>query len=273
MPRIKVCCISSVAEAELAIRYGASAIGLVTAMPSGPGVISEVAIAEIAASVSPAVGTFLLTCRTDAESIVAQQRRCGVNTIQLCDTVEPGCHARLREALPGISLVQVIHVTGPESIDEAVSNAPHIDALLLDSGNQKLAVKELGGTGRTHDWRLSRRIVESVRIPVYLAGGLNPENVATAIREVQSFGLDVCSGLRTDGALDEQKVNQFFLNARLANTNKCSRKCSSAIYLAFFMAGVFVGYCHNQSSEPAFLRSSISFGPRPRRMKRSSLTR
>ena len=209
-PRIKICCIRSVAEAALAIRHGASALGLVSAMPSGPGVIAEETISEIAATVPPGVATFLLTSRRGAESIIAQQRRCRVNTLQLCDSVEPGCHARLRASLPGIALVQVIHVAGPESVDEAVSVAGSVDALLLDSGNQRLAVKELGGTGRTHDWRISRKIVESVRVPLFLAGGLTPENVATAIREVRPFGVDVCSGLRTNENLDEEKGATVF---------------------------------------------------------------
>ena len=146
--RVKVCCISSIAEAALAVRYGASALGLVSAMPSGPGVIEEEAITEITATVPPGVATFLLTSKCDAESIVAQQRRARVNTIQLCDAVEPDCHSRLREALPGIALVQVIHVTGEDSIAEAVVAADNVDAVLLDSGNQKLAVKELGGLRR-----------------------------------------------------------------------------------------------------------------------------
>ena len=210
LPRIKICCIRCVAEAALAIRHGAAAIGLVSAMPSGPGVIAEETIAEITATVPPGVATFLLTSRRDANSIIAQQRRCRVNTLQLCDSVEPDCHAKLRTNLPGIALVQVIHATGPESVDEAIAVAEKVDALLLDSGNQKLPVKELGGTGRTHDWRISRRIVESVRVPVYLAGGLTPENVAQAIRAVRPFGLDVCSGLRTNGNLDEEKVKRFF---------------------------------------------------------------
>jgi phosphoribosylanthranilate isomerase len=181
-------------------------------MPSGPGVIAEETIAEIAATVPPGVATFLLTSRRDADSIITQQRRCRVNTLQLCDSVEPGCHAKLRTTLPGIALVQVIHMTGPESVDEAIAAAHKVDALLLDSGNQKLPVKELGGTGRTHDWRISRRIIDSVRVPVFLAGGLTPENAATAIREVRPFGLDVCSGLRTNGNLDEEKVRKFFEN-------------------------------------------------------------
>jgi phosphoribosylanthranilate isomerase len=209
-PRVKICCIASVAEAWMAIEHGASAIGLVSAMPSGPGPIPEDLIAEIAAIVPPGVSSFLLTCLQDTTAIIEQQRRLRVNTIQICDRLPPGSHAQLREALPGVSLVQVVHVTGPESVDEAIAVAPHVDAVLLDSGNQSLAIKELGGTGRTHDWRLSRQIREAIDVPMFLAGGLNPGNVAAAIREVQPFGIDVCSGLRTEGRLDPQKLTAFF---------------------------------------------------------------
>ena len=209
-PRVKICCIASVAEAWMAIEHGASAIGLVSAMPSGPGPIPEDLIAEIAATVPPGVSSFLLTCQQDAAAIIDQQRRLRVNTIQICDRLPEGSHEQLREALPGVSLVQVVHVTGPESVDEAIAVASHVDAVLLDSGNQSLAIKELGGTGRTHDWRLSRQIREAIEVPMFLAGGLNPGNVAAAIREVQPFGIDVCSGLRTEDRLDPQKLNAFF---------------------------------------------------------------
>lgn len=193
----------------MAIEAGANAIGLVSAMPSGPGPIPEDLIAEIAAIVPPGVSSFLLTCLQDAASIIDQQRRLRVNTIQICDRLTSGSYQELREALPGISLVQVIHVTGPESVDEAIAVAPQVNAILLDSGNQSLAIKELGGTGRTHDWSLSRRIREAIDVPLFLAGGLNPQNVAAAIREVQPFGIDVCSGLRTEGHLDPQQLSEF----------------------------------------------------------------
>ena len=208
-PRLKVCCIASVDEAWLAIRYGASALGLVSAMPSGPGVIDEDAIRKIASTVPPGVATFLLTSRQDAASILAQQRRTGVNTIQICDRLERGSHADLRSAAPGIGIIQVVHVTGPEAIDEAVAVAPRVDALLLDSGNQALRVKELGGTGRRHDWAISRAIRERVDVPIYLAGGLRPENVPEAVETVGPFGLDVCSGVRSDGRLDEEKLRRL----------------------------------------------------------------
>ena len=121
-----------------------------------------------------------------------------------------GTYADLRAALPGISLVQVIHVTDEQSLAEAVAIAPHVNALLLDSGNQSLTVKELGGTGRVHNWEISRRIREAVDVPVFLAGGLHAGNVAAAIQQVGPFGLDICSGVRTDGRLDEGKLKAFF---------------------------------------------------------------
>jgi phosphoribosylanthranilate isomerase len=209
-PRVKICCISTVDEAALAVACGASALGLVSYMPSGPGVISDELIAKIAATVPPAIGTFLLTSRQSVADIIEQQRRCRTNTIQLCDHLTDGTHRDLKDASPGISVVQVVHVTGPESVEEAARIAPHVNAILLDSGNQKLAVKELGGTGRTHDWTLSRAIRERISVPLFLAGGLTAENVEQAIEDVGPFGLDLCSSVRTDGKLDAGKLRRFF---------------------------------------------------------------
>jgi len=209
-PRVKICCIANIAEAWMAINHGASAIGLVSAMPSGPGPIPEELIAEIAATIPPGVATFLLTCRQDVEAIIDQQRRLRVNTIQICDRLETGSYEQLRQALPGVSLVQVVHVSSAESVSEAVSVARFVDAILLDSGNQSLPIKELGGTGRTHDWNVSREIVKEVRVPVFLAGGLRSNNVADAVRTVGPFGVDVCTGVRTNGELDEVKLRAFF---------------------------------------------------------------
>jgi phosphoribosylanthranilate isomerase len=208
--RVKICCIASIAEARLAVDAGASALGLVSHMPSGPGVISNELIAEIATNVPPAIGTFLLTCRQAVDEIVAQHRLCRTNTIQIVDHLTHGTHRDLKAALPGIKIVQVIHVSGPESIEEAAGIAPQVDAILLDSGNQKLVIKQLGGTGRTHDWTLSRAIRERIPVPLFLAGGLTPENVADAIAAVHPFALDVCSGVRTGGKLDRDKLFRFF---------------------------------------------------------------
>jgi phosphoribosylanthranilate isomerase len=226
VPIVKVCCISSKEEADQAIAAGASALGLVSKMPSGPGVISDEAIAEIARNIPPSIARFLLTSRHDAESIIEQHNRCRTTTLQLVDRVPVKDLSQLRSRLPGINLVQVIHVTGSESIDEACALAPYIDALLLDSGNQELAIKELGGTGRVHDWTISSQIREKCGKPIYLAGGLNSANVRTAIRSVNPFGLDICSGVRTAARLDTAKLTDFFdavSNAGIPSTQSVSQ--------------------------------------------------
>lgn len=209
MIRVKVCCIASPDEARLAVRAGAAAVGLVSAMPSGPGVIPDRRIATIAGRVPPGVASVLLTARTDPQAIVEQHRRARTNAIQLVDRLAVEARRALREALPGIPLLQVVHVGGADAIDEAREAARAADALLLDSGRPDAEVRELGGTGRAHDWAVSRRIVEEVAVPVFLAGGLGPENVAEAIRRVRPFGVDACSGLRTDGGLDPEKLAAF----------------------------------------------------------------
>lgn len=211
-PRVKICCISSIEEMKLAVKYGASAIGLVAEMPSGPGVISDELIEEIATQTPPGISTFLLTSRQTVNGIIEHQKRCKTNTIQIVDRLIEGTHKELKKALPGISIVQVIHVNNESSIEEAITVSENVDAILLDSGNQKLDVKVLGGTGKTHDWSLSKKIVESISKPVFLAGGLNPNNVKDAVNTVNPFGIDLCSGVRTNGLLDENKLKQFFNN-------------------------------------------------------------
>jgi len=214
-PRIKICCIASRAEARLAIDAGASALGLVGAMPSGPGVIPDDAITAIALGVPPPIATFLLTSEQSVEGIVAHHQRARTTAIQLVDRLTKGTYADLRTALPGTKLVQVVHVTGPESVDDAMRLAEDVDALLLDSGRPDLPVKELGGTGRRHDWQISRRVREEVAIPVFLAGGLHAGIVREAIEQVGPFGLDVCSGVRSGGALDPSRLLAFFKAAGL----------------------------------------------------------
>ena len=210
IPHVKICCISSIEEAELAIKYGAIALGLVSEMPSGPGVISEDLIEEIASSVPREINTFLLTSKTNVDSIIEQHRKCKTTTLQIVDRLKNNVLITLRKELPAIQLVQVIHVTGKGSITEAINVAQFVDALLLDSGNQKLRVKELGGTGRTHDWTISRKIRDAVSVPVYLAGGINGMNVVDAAKEVEPFGIDLCSGVRIDGKLNEKLLSKLF---------------------------------------------------------------
>jgi len=211
-PRIKICCISSLVEAKMAIKMGASALGLVSEMPSGPGVISMETIKLIAAFVPPPIATFLLTSKQDINEIIKQHEYCRTNTIQICDDLTVGTHKELKEALPGIAIVQVIHVSGEESIADVLAIQNEVDAILLDSGDQFKQVKELGGTGRTHNWEISCKIREQLDIPIFLAGGIKPDNIAEAINQVHPFGIDLCSCVRTDCKLDKIKLQQLFNN-------------------------------------------------------------
>ncbi len=189
---------------------GASALGLVGQMPSGPGVISDELIHRIARAVPPPVSTFLLTSETRATDIIRHYKKVYTSVIQLVDKPEAGAYEALRRELPYVKLVQVIHVSDHNSLNEATEAAAFVDALLLDSGNPGLPVKVLGGTGRTHNWEISREITRSVSIPVFLAGGLHSGNVKQAIEAVQPYGLDLCSGVRTNGKLDAVKLKAFF---------------------------------------------------------------
>jgi len=208
--RIKICCIGSIDEARTAIDYGASALGLVSEMPSGPGVISEQEIVKIRKVIHPSIEVFLLTSKIEGAQIIAQYELIKPTVLQFVDKISVEKLKKFKKLIPQVSLIPVIHVVDESAVKEALFLSEYADAVLLDSGNPNLSVKELGGTGKVHNWEISRRIREKLNIPVYLAGGLRAANVRAAIEKVEPFGVDVCSGVRTEGQLDKQKLKNFF---------------------------------------------------------------
>lgn len=214
MTAVKICCIASEAEAQLALGYGADALGFVAEMPSGPGVIDDDSIARIISTLPAGTTSFLLTSRTQPDAVVEHVKLCQPTTVQLVDAVPDETYAALKRNCPNVKIVQVIHVEGKDALHAAQKAAAHVDAILLDSGAPSADVKEFGGTGRVHDWSVSCRIVEAVNTPVYLAGGLSADNVGLAIKVVQPFGVDLCSGVRTNGALDGRKLKGFMAAVR-----------------------------------------------------------
>jgi phosphoribosylanthranilate isomerase len=208
--KVKICCISSIEEAKLAIAHGAAAIGLVGRMPSGPGIITDELINSIAKTVLPPIDSFLLTSETTAEAIIAHHNKVNTTTIQMVDALSGREYHKIREAIPHVKLVQVIHVLDEKAVQEAIEIAEWVDAILLDSGNPNLSTKVLGGTGKTHNWDLSKKIRENISIPTYLAGGINKDNIRMAIDHVQPYGIDLCSSVRTNGQLDERKLEELF---------------------------------------------------------------
>lgn len=216
IPKVKICCISSINEALTAIAHGASALGLVSRMPSGPGVISNEKILEIVKIIPETLDTFLLTSEVETKQILLQHKKFKTRTLQLVDEIKLNVYEELKDEIPEVKLVQVVHVIDESSIDYANNISKYVDAILLDSGNPNLKIKELGGTGKVHNWNISRSIRETVDVPVFLAGGLNPENVRDAIETVEPYGVDLCSGVRTNGKLDEVKLKKFFKAASMS---------------------------------------------------------
>ena len=210
MVKVKICCISSIEEARLAVAYGAAAIGLVGRMPSGPGIITDELIHAIAKTVPPPIQTFLLTSQTTTDNIIEHHKKVNTTTIQIVDALSGREYHKIREAIPNVQLVQVIHVLDEGSIKEAIEISEFVDAILLDSGNPNLPTKVLGGTGKTHNWDLSKKIREEISLPVFLAGGINKDNIKKAIEHVQPYGIDLCSSVRTNGQLDESKLEALF---------------------------------------------------------------
>lgn len=210
MVKVKICCISSIEEARLAVAYGAAAIGLVGRMPSGPGIITDELIHAIAKTVPPPTHTFLLTSETTTDNIIEHHKKVNTTTIQIVDALSGREYHKIREAIPNVQLVQVIHVLDEGSIKEAIEISEFVDAILLDSGNPNLPTKVLGGTGKTHNWDLSKKIREKISLPIFLAGGINKDNIKKAIEHVQPYGIDLCSSVRTNGQLDESKLEALF---------------------------------------------------------------
>ena len=218
--RVKICCISSLDEAQLAIRKGADAVGLVGEMPSGPGTISDRKIREIAAEIPPPIGCFLLTAEEKSDEIAEHLLRTGVPTVQLVRHLSVAESLNLGRVLLTTRRVQVIHMEDESALELIPKYEPYVHAFLLDSGRPSAETPELGGTGRTHDWSLSRKFVEKTRKPVFLAGGLTPENVQEAILTVRPFGVDVCTGVRSNGHLDPKKLEEFMGAVRTADRHR-----------------------------------------------------
>ena len=221
--RVKICCIATREEAAMAIDAGADLIGLVGPMPSGPGPIDLETAAAIASAAPPGIAPVLLTSAADLDRLETELRLVRPAVLQLVDAVEPMVLEALRRHEAGTRLLQVLHVRDGAVVEAARALAPLVDGFLLDSGRPEAAVEELGGTGRVHDWAVSRQVVDAVDRPVFLAGGPNPENISRAIAEVRPFGVDLCTGVRNEGRLDPALLQAFMQNVEQADLERATR--------------------------------------------------
>lgn len=216
MPFVKVCGIRSREEADAALGCGATALGFLVGLTHRAA--DEIAEAEARAIVGrlPAgAEAVLVTHLLDPARVAELAASVGARTIQVHGDMALPDLRGLRALAPEARLLKAVHVTGEDAIGRALAwAAADADALVLDSRT----ADRLGGTGRTHDWSVSARIVAAVaRLPVYLAGGLTPENVAEAVARVRPAGVDANSGVEdADGRKDERRMRAFVDRARAA---------------------------------------------------------
>lgn len=208
-PRVQVAGISNLEDALACEAAGVDAIGFTIGLPTGPhNGLDEARAAAIIRALPPFITPVLITYRVTAVEVAATCRELGVTQVQLHAPADPAELAAMRAAIPGLKLILAVHVTGPAAIDVARERARYADALILDTYDP--ATGRAGATGLTHDWGISAAIVRAVDVPVILAGGLTPANVADAIRRVRPWGVDVHTGVeRPDGTTDHDLVRAF----------------------------------------------------------------
>ncbi len=214
MTYVKICGIRRLEDALAAVSYGADAVGvLVGQQHHSPDFLAPSAAAAIVAALPPPITSVMVTHLAEPDEIVALARSVGVTAIQLHGETSPAQAAEVKSRLPSIKTFKAIHVVDHQSIDAARQYAGTVDAIVLDTVN--VATDQVGGTGRTHDWSISRQIVERLAVPVVLAGGLHPDNVGEAIRQVRPYGVDVNSGTKgPDGFKDHAALKRFIDNAK-----------------------------------------------------------
>lgn len=204
--RVKICGIQSQEDMSTALQAGADALGFLVG-------ITHVAEDKIGLEeakylieqLPPFVSSVAVTHLQQTDEIVDIVRTIRCTTVQVHNDVEVSVLQQIRAKLPHVKIIKAVHVTGQEALDYAREMASYVDALLLDSRTSD----RLGGTGLTHDWNISRQIVEQGPVPVILAGGLTPSNVGDAVQSVRPFGVDVNSGVEIAGKKDPHKCREF----------------------------------------------------------------
>lgn len=215
--RVQIAGVSSLEEALATADAGADALGFTVRLPHGVhDGLTEARARGIVAALPPFVASVAITYVATARAAVELCRYLGVSTLQLHGPFPTAELPLIRAGLPHLKLIRAVHVTGPPAIAEARSLARHVDALILDTYDP--ASGRGGATGLTHDWALSRQIVAETRVPVILAGGLTPDNVAAAIAAVRPWGVDVHTGVENaDGTRNLDKVRAFIRAAKTSN--------------------------------------------------------
>ena len=212
---VKICGVRRQEDALLAAELGADAIGLLVGQKhTSPDFIFTTVAKDIARALPPSVEAVLVTHVEDLDELERLLQQSEIRTIQLHSEIAPSSVERLRGRLPHLKIFKSINIISADSVAYPEAFEKLVGGFVLDSIN--VATGQLGGTGKTHDWSVSRQIVmRYLEIPIILAGGLNSENVRSAIEYVHPFGVDVNSGTKApDGFKDTRKIEEFIVQAK-----------------------------------------------------------
>ncbi|MFA5384974.1 MAG: phosphoribosylanthranilate isomerase [Eubacteriales bacterium] len=212
--KIKICGINNFEDLQSCIKAGADALGFLVGLTHpAEDKLEDIRLAKsLIDRIPPFVSTVMVTHLTNEGEIVNLARCMGTTSVQINDYTEPSVLKKVCDGLKDIKIIKSVHVTGSDAIELTKAYLPFADAILLDSREGP----RIGGTGKTHDWEISRKIVQESNKPVILAGGLNPGNVYEAVKKVQPFAVDVNSGVETNFRKDPAKINLFINEARRA---------------------------------------------------------
>jgi phosphoribosylanthranilate isomerase len=214
LTRIKICGVRTVEDAMKCVDSGADAVGMLLA-PSPRRIPAEQA-RDIVESLPPFVTPVIVMMPSAAEEAIEAARAISPGALQLQGDEPPEMLVKIKRALPGVRLIKAVHVGGGDELVKARLYENVADAILLDTVSP-----ERGGSGQTHDWSVSKKVVASIKKPVVLAGGLTPYNVAGAIKAVRPYAVDVASGVEAEGRIkDMALINTFIRNAREASNGR-----------------------------------------------------
>lgn len=205
MTRVKICGLKDGLDLEGALQAGADAVGFIVEIEQSRRCISASAARELIEMVPPFVASVAVIHPRDLDDALRLAEDTGADLLQIHSRLKREELRRLRD-----SVSQRIIIACRAEGDEALQMAPLADAILLDTCKNGV----LGGTGETHDWNLSARLVRELKVPVVLAGGLGPDNVCQAVRTVRPHAVDVASGVEVEGRKDRGRMEQFVEQVR-----------------------------------------------------------
>ena len=210
---VKICANKNINDAKMCIEAGADFLGILVGQKhDSTDFIDKYTAKEMVNFSKRKIKTVLVTHLINSDKIIELSQFIGNDVIQLHSNIDESEVEKIVKALPNIKLIRLIHISQKGQICTNYKTMKYADYYLLDSFN--LETNQVGGTGLIHDWNIDRELIEKLNKPTFIAGGLTPKNVASAIKAAKPGGVDVNSGCKLNGIKNERLVKEFVFNAK-----------------------------------------------------------